>query len=655
MARVRFTRILLAACLALFALPAVALAGGDEGEESGPPVFPPPGMAEPPEGDHPFNPSTAEPCGIRPMRYVGPGKLLGVYVDHVGCRFGLRLVHRYQRCLDRRSDKACFDTIDWRCVQPEFLGRCRDHDYFYIRRIAGFRCIERRLYEIGKRYNGNVFCFHRKRRISLPYTLFMSPTIQVGNESDLRAAWANPLFTEIDVTRDIVTKACRFGDPIRESSTAILVDGQGHTLRNGCFEKRLLRQDGTGFVELRNITLTRGGSDGPGAALSSRGEITLVDTRIHENLSEEPGGGVMSQRRVTAIRCVITGNLANDDGGGIYARRGGIQVYDSIISANLVDGSGGALGSTGDILVVNSHIDGNTTDGDGGAIYTDEDGDITVINSTVNGSDADGPGGAIFTLDGDVTIIGSTLNGNRADDRGGAISGEADVTIVNSTIARNAAVAHVAGGVWARGSVYVANSTISGNYAEGQGGGILASGVVGLVNSTVTDNIAPVSSQIGAGEVLETFGSVIGPTTPKAERTGGFVQPTGPICQMPRTRSYGYNVATDATCGLNGPGDLNGIAEVVGPDGVKTLPPLLAPLDLKTGIGETHMPMAGSPLIDRIPTALCQFKPLGEIHEGEMHIEGLVDYPAIAIGRDQRGVPRPQGGGCDTGAVELGG
>jgi hypothetical protein len=42
--------------------------------------------------------------------------------------------------------------------------------------------------------------------------------------------------------------------------------------------------------------------------------------------------------------------------------------------------------------------------------------------------------------------VGSTLNGNRADDRGGAIGGEADVFVINSTIARNEAVAHVAGG-----------------------------------------------------------------------------------------------------------------------------------------------------------------------------------------------------------------
>src|SRR5918993_29270 len=120
-------------------------------------------------------------------------------------------------------------------------------------------------------------------------------------------------------------------------------------------------------------------------------------------------------RRATIVRSVITGNLANDDGGGVYARRGGVQVFDSSVSSNLVDGSGGAIGSTGDILVVRSHVDGNTTDGDGGALYADEDGDVTVIDST---------------------------------------------------IVRNAAVAHVGGGIWARGDLFVANSTLNGNRAD---------------------------------------------------------------------------------------------------------------------------------------------------------------------------------------------
>jgi predicted outer membrane repeat protein len=444
----------------------------------------------------------------------------------------------------------------------------------------------------------------------------------------------------IDVTADIVLRACELGDPLRESGRPVLLDGHGHTLRQACFEKRLLRQDGTGYVELRNVTLTRGGSDGPGAAVTTRGEIMVVDSRVHENLAEEPGGGIMSQRRATIVRSVITGNLANDDGGGVYARRGGVQVFDSIVNANLVDGSGGAIGSTGDILVVRSHVDGNTTDGDGGALYADEDGDITVIDSTVDGSTADGPGGAIFTLDGDVTIVNSTVNGNRADDRGGAISGEANVTIVNSTIARNAAVAHVGGGIWARGDVYIANSTISNNYAEGVGGGVLATGTVGLVKSTIIDNIAPVAANVGAGERLDAFGSIIGPAN--LGPAGGQVQPTSRNCQVPAARSFGHNFVTDDSCGLHAPTDV-----------VNGENPMLGGLSLNGGFGETRLPEPGSPVIDRIPPADCGFPPFGEVLEGEQHLEGLVADRLALAAADQRGVSRPQGPACDVGAVEV--
>ena len=465
-----------------------------------------------------------------------------------------------------------------------------------------------------------------------------SPT-EVSSEIELKRAWENPRTRAISLERDIFLRACRRGSPIRESSRPLRLNGNGHTIRQTCFEKRILRQDGTGFLELNNVTLTRGGNDGPGAAVTTRGEIVIKDSEVTENLAEEPGGAIFSQRRATIIRSVITGNLANDDGGGVYARRGGIEVYDSIISNNLVDGSGGALGSTGDILVVRSHVDGNTTDGDGGALYTDEDGDVTVIDSTVDGNTADGPGGAIFTLEGDVTVINSTVNGNRADDRGGAISGEADVTVINSTIARNAAFAHVGGGIWARSDLFVTNSTISHNYAEGQGGGVLAAGVVGLVTSTVADNVAPVAADVGAGSRLKAFGSVIGPPDP--EPVGGQIQPIGPSCRASRPESFGYNFVADPSCGLNGPGDVIGTS------------PMLAPhLAENGGPGETRMPQPGSPVLDWIPAGACGFVPFGYSLEGEQHLEQFGIDPLAPVSTDQRGVSRPQGPGCDVGAVE---
>ena len=617
----------------LLVAPAAAFAGGDVPVI--PPTAGPPGPWNGPSGrDVPYEPTRTRACGVARMGTRSGARVLRLDVERTRCAAARRLVRAYGRCVSTR----CY-TVRRRCVQPAFLGRCRTFDRLFGRKLRDYRCTERRRYEIRGDYDAEVTCARGRRRIDHAYTLFDGTSVSVGREPELRAAWANPRFRSIELTADIVLRACRLGDPMRESPVPIALDGNGHTLRQGCFEKRLLRQDGTGYVELRDVTLTRGGSDGPGAAVTTRGEIAVVGSRVHDNLAEEPGGGIMSQRRATIVRSVITGNLANDDGGGVYARRGGIQVYDSIISSNLVDGSGGALGSTGDILVVRSHIDGNTTDGDGGAIYADEDGDVTVIDSTVNGSTADGPGGAIFTLDGDVTVINSTLNGNRADDRGGAISGEATVTVIGSTIARNAAVAHVGGGIWARGDLYVANSTISHNYAEAQGGGLLGAGVVGLVNTTVDDNIAPVAANVGAGERLDAFGSIIGPA--KIDGIGGQAQPTTVNCLVTAARSHGYNLVTDRSCGLDAPTDVIGVPADVGP------------LADNGGTGETRLPLPGSAARDRIPVADCRFAPFGDVLEGEQHLEGLVENRLAMMARDQRGVQRPQGAGCDIGAAEA--
>ncbi len=457
----------------------------------------------------------------------------------------------------------------------------------------------------------------------------------VSTETQLREAWADPTRRRIDLGADIVLRDCAVGDPIRESPYPLVLDGHGFTLRQACFEKRLLRQDGTGFLDVRRVTLTRGGSDGPGAALTSRGEIVLREVTVRQNLAEEPGGGVFSMRRITVFDSRLNGNLANDDGGALYARRGGVQVYDSIVSNNLVDGSGGAIASTGDILVVRSEVDGNTTDGDGGALYTDEDGDVTVIGSHIDGSDADGPGGAIFTLDGDVAVLDSTLNGNRADDRGGAISGEGDVLVVNSTVARNLAVAHAGGGIWARGDLTLVNSTVANNYAEGEGGGLLSAGRTTVIGSTVTANIAPIGGDLGSAGRFTSFATIIGP--PVIVGVTGDTIPTRFSCRVYATASQGFNFSADDRCRLASATDL------LGAD------PRLAPLE-DDPRGFVLQPLPDSPVRRVIPSGHC----LGHLPEplrGGQLLADHVDWDDV-LRRDALGRLRDGGDGCDIGAVE---
>lgn len=468
-----------------------------------------------------------------------------------------------------------------------------------------------------------------------------APSSAVRTEADLRAAWGDPLRRRIELAADILLRDCTTGDPIRESPFPLVLEGHGHAITQACFEKRLLRQDGTGYLDIRRVTLTRGGSDGPGAALTSRGEIMLREVVVRQNLAEEPGGGVFSMRRITARRSWLNGNLANDDGGALYARRGGVQVYDSILSNNLVDGSGGAIGSTGDILVVRSEVDGNTTDGDGGALYTDEDGDVVVIGSHIDGSAADGPGGAIFTLDGDVAVYDSTLIGNRADDRGGAISGEGDVLVVNSTLARNLAVAHAAGGIWSRGDLVLVNSTVVNNYAEGEGGGLLSAGAMTLLHSTIVANIAPVGGDLGSAGLFTSFASVIGP--PITEGVTGDTIPTRRSCRVYAAQSRGFNFVNDDTCRLERPSD------ILGED------PLLKSLE-DDPRGFVLVPERASPLRRMIPRKRCaaRVSRLPQPVPGGHLLRGLISWKQV-LGHDARGRPRGARGRCDIGAVESGG
>ena len=80
--------------------------------------------------------------------------------------------------------------------------------------------------------------------------------------------------------------------------------------------------------------------------------------------------------------------------------------------------------------------------------------------------------------------------------------------------------------------------------------------------------------------------------------------------------SLGYNIASDASCALGGTGDLN------------STNPLIGPLANNGGPTQTHALLSGSPAIDLVPLS------------------------SRTVSTDQRGIARPQGAACDSGAYE---
>ncbi|MCC5952220.1 MAG: S-layer homology domain-containing protein [Acidimicrobiia bacterium] len=270
---------------------------------------------------------------------------------------------------------------------------------------------------------------------------------------------------------------------------------------------------------------------------------------------------------------------------------------------------------------------------------------VHITNSTIS-HNGDGPNGGAYRTGGglhfggtvDVTIEGTTISHNKATDAP-AIFGIGDTSLV----LRDSIVSHHTGqATGATIDLYGTTTLIERTSIVDNGphGGALivereldGSGALVVRNSTIahnaTTNIILASyvpttiehSTIAANTDTTGQASALlagAPTTVATSILGGV----GPVCHGGQhITSAGYNLSSDDTCGLDQPTDL------VDTD------PHLGPLDDHGGPTPTMVPAATSPAVDAIPAGTPE----------------LCDNTTPA---DQRGVARPQGAGCDIGAVE---
>jgi predicted outer membrane repeat protein len=229
---------------------------------------------------------------------------------------------------------------------------------------------------------------------------------------------------------------------------------------------------------------------------------------------------------------------------------------------------------------------------------------MTVSDSTISNNTATLEGGGGIFAGGTLTVERSTISGNTSDTTGGGIHSQTfDPTTQKPTIA---------------------NSTISGNTAGEYGGGLYNYvGIIEIEHSTITNNSAPTNqgSGVASSGVSDTthtdvFSSII---SANANTDVDFVRGADTSFFV----SKGYNLIGDgnATDAFNQSGDRKGADD-----------PGLAPLMLNApGSTKTHALKSTSPALDAGPPSTTQCPP-----------------PAT----DQRGVSRPQQGGCDIGSFE---
>ncbi len=418
-----------------------------------------------------------------------------------------------------------------------------------------------------------------------------------------------------------------------EIQTDTVVDGAGLVTLNGGGSSRLFEipssfDRGSPLLTVQRLAFQSGeahasGDDterGGGAIWSLGGSLHIIECSFFDNHApargqDIAGGAVYNVGRgeTVVVRSVFSGNSASN-GGALGVLHSNLVIQDSTFDSNAATGSGGNPG------------DG----GCGGAIYSDGTSqDETMCGLVITHNQGGAIGGGVFRVSNDrqgaMVIQLSTIADNRVPDAdtsqaGGMYIQGVDLTLVDSTLARNQAKGAGALFIGPGTTMNLTNVTIAENLASSSlAGGIFISSdsVTGRIrNCTFARNKAPgdvafAAATVGGGDVVlqntifegQEVGNGWNPITCRNQFQEG-----GGNIQWPVERSGGGSDDPDALCS---PDTL--VAEVH-----------LGPLQDNGGPTETCMPEATSP---------------------------AAGHGSDCPDRDQRGEQRSQR--CTSGAVEI--
>lgn len=216
-------------------------------------------------------------------------------------------------------------------------------------------------------------------------------------------------------------------------------------------------------LTLRNLTVSGGTHAGDGGAIAaSSSDLTLEDVRLTNNAGGADGGAVsVTSGALVGVRVEADTNTAADDGGAIAVFSGSLDLADSRFEGNTGNRGGAVLAEGSQVEIQDSAFVSNTARDKGGALQILGGAGHAVERVELASNTATAGGGAIAlseVVDEDAVFRNMSLMENDGGTLGGGIyiSGEtSSLRIANNTLTGNAATGDGAG-------IYVASTKASG-------------------------------------------------------------------------------------------------------------------------------------------------------------------------------------------------
>ena len=489
----------------------------------------------------------------------------------------------------------------------------------------------------GRRAAGALVIAVLTAATALVMTAGTAGAVNVATEAQFRTAFANAAETNITLTADI-TLTCPGGNPSRVVGGDLVIDGNGHTLRQTCADGTSLTTVASGDLTVTNLTITGGAS---GITSVASGPLTVTDSAITDLIGSGSATGItaVADESNTVSNTTISG-VTGDTANGVIAVVGGLTFTSSSTSDLVADPSGATALTVVDVGVSSAEIVGSTVSGTSGTTNAAGLVSVGTASTALTDSailDTTGPvaGGIVHVGESSLETTRSTVAGSEGL---GVLSvSDAGPSLENSTITQNG------GGLMA---VTGEGATTDFVYSD-----IVENGPALAVSGAPVPDLAPEVEALATEEGVDLsayeasqqldLADAAAEATPQQEPAqvnvvGGTFNAFGTVIAVPQDGAVNCDLALegdvtsahdfsdDDTCELTGEGDRENAGD-----------PELGALADNGGPTPTLLPADTSPLVNAIPLDHCQ------------------DDGASGIETDQRLLPRPAETGCEVGSVEI--